>query len=456
MYEASRDYMIVRVCKDSLPFSFRGDTMRHLSHKPQLVMEAIDQQNGDFFAALTEITGRVGGVTSYGLNKKGIDKELSACIKKYTNLTINLSLVDSGENPAAAWIIVPVTDMNHAILCDQVRSYYAHFFDGKSLIAEHTKNPGILSRVDIVRGMVFGEYANIVAEMTIGDEFFDSRLYTPQECAAIILHEVGHYFSYIEFVTCTISTNFVLAQLSAALSRTTNPAERESYIVSAKSLLGNSSRVDPRELANANDPNAVQVVLVKDYIETKRTEFGYDVFNDSTWEAMADQFASRQGAGRALLTGLDKITRHYGSDLAYRGRAGYYWIEAIKVILTFSGYLTVFGLLLILMDSANTTYGRTPVRYERIRAELVSRLKNRKLGKVERQSVVDDIEVADRILATVSDQRQLFSYLGALLFSSKREYYRAEAVARELEKMGNNDFFLHASKLKLLTGLTKK
>lgn len=430
--------------------------MRLIKTKPQLSLEAIDQQDGDFFEALTSIIRSAGSASAYGLMKKGVNKELSACIKRFTNLTIELDIPDSGEQPAAAWIIVPVTDMNHSILNDNVRAYYEIHFEGKSLINEHTKKPGILSRVDIARGKVYGDYANIVAEMTIGDEFFDERNFTSEECASVILHEVGHYFSYVEFLTCSIATNFVLSQLADALSRTTNPKERESYIIAAKQVLGNSAKVNAEELSNAKDVSAVQIVLVKDYIETKRVEFGYDLFNNSTWEAMADQFASRHGAGRPLLTALDKITKRYGSDLAYRGKVSFYFVEVLKLIFVLSGYLTIIGLLMMLGDSANTTYGRTPVRYERIRAELVSRLKDRKVGSEEQKKITEDIEVVDGILVMLSEQRQWFSHIAAVLFSSKREYYRAEEVSRELEKLGANDFFLHSVKLKMLAELIKK
>jgi hypothetical protein len=449
--------------------------MRQLRLKPTLSLEAIDQQAGDFYEALIEIIRGAGGASSYGLMKKGINKEIQECIKKYTNLTIEVDIPDSDMEPAAAWILVPVTDMNHSILNDNVRAYYEIYFEGKSLIAEHSKKPGLLSRVDIAKGKVYGDYANVVAQMTIGDEFFDLRNYSPEECAAIILHEVGHYFSYVEFLTCSITTNFVLSQLADALSRTTNPKERESYITAATQVLGNSGKVNPEELANAKDVSAVQVVLIKDYIETKRIEFGYDVFNNATWEAMADQFASRQGAGRALLTGLDKLIRKYGSDIAYRGKTSFYLVEACKVVFILMGLVGLalvpvagpggfgvafsafmFVLPMMLGDSANTTYGRLPVRYERVRAELVTRLKDRKIGKKEQQQITEDIEVVDRILKTVSDQRQWFSYVASLIFSAKREYYKAEEVARELEKFGANDFFLHSVKLKMLADLMAK
>jgi hypothetical protein len=111
--------------------------------------------------------------------------------------------------------------------------------------------------------------------------------------------------------------------------------------------------------------------------------------------------------------------------------------------------------VMMVYDSANTLYGRMPVRYERIRAELVARLKDRKISKEEAASLTADIEVVDGILKTVSDQRQWFSYIGAMIFSSKREYYKAEAIARELEKFGANDFFLHAAKLRLLAAIPK-
>ena len=430
--------------------------MRLIRSIPQTSFEAIDHQSGDFFATLTEIISSGGNATFTGLKSKGIDKEIAACIKRFTNLTIDFKLVDSYAEPAAAWIIVPVTDMNHAILNEGVRGYYESFFEGKSLIAEHTKKPGLLTRVDIGKGKVYGDYANVTAEMTIGDEFFNSKDYTAEECAAIILHEVGHYFSYVEFLSAAITTNFVLSQLADGLSRTTNPKEREVYITAAKQVLGNSANVDPAELSQAKDANAVQIVLVKDFIETKRLEFGQDVFNNSTWEAMADQFASRQGAGRPLLSALDKITRRYGADIAMRGKAMFYFVEVLKIIFTFSGYLTIFGLVMILADSANTTYARLPVRYERIRAELVDRLKDRKIGKVEQARLTADIEVVDSILKTVSDQRQWISYVAALIFSSKREYYKVEAVSRELEKLGNNDFFVHAARLRLLADTVKK
>jgi hypothetical protein len=434
--------------------------MRLIKSPPQLTVEAIDHQSGDFFETLTEIIRSGNSATYKGLIAKGIDKDLAACIKRFTNLSVKLTIPDSFEYPGTAWICTPVTDMNHAILDQGIRQAYELYFTGKSLIGEHTKQPGIFTRVDLAKGKVYGGYTNIVADMAIGDEFFNGEDYTPEEAAAVILHEIGHYFSYVEFISASITTNFVLAQMADGLSRTTNPKERESYIIAAKQVLGNSSNIDPEELSQAHDINAVQIVLVKDYVETKRLEFGYDVFNESTWEAMADQFAARQGAGRALLTMLDKLERRYGSDLALRGKVSYYFVEAIKTVLLLGGFVTggitsLIALVMMIGDSANEPYGRLPVRYERIRAELVARLKDRKISKEEVASLTADIEVVDGIMKTVSDQRQWFSYLGAMIFSSKREYYKAEAIARELEKFGANDFFLHAAKLRLLASMPK-
>jgi hypothetical protein len=429
--------------------------MRLIKSPPQLTVEAIDHQSGAFFETLTELIRSGNSATYKGLIAKGIDKDLSACIKRFTNLSIDLKILDSFESPGSAWIGTPVTDLNHAILDTGIREAYEFYFTGKSLIGEHTKQPGIFTRVDLAKGKVYGGFTSIIAEMAIGDEFFNSEDYEPEECAACILHELGHYFSYIEFVTASVTTNFVLSQMADALSRTTNPKERESYIVAAKQVLGNSSNVDPEELSQAHDVNAVQIVLVKDYVETKRLEFGYDVFNDATWEAMADQFAARQGAGRALLTLLDKLERRYGADIALRGKTSFYFVEALKVVFLLAGVTSLIALVMMVYDSANTLYGRMPVRYERIRAELVARLKDRKISKEEAASLTADIEVVDGILKTVSDQRQWFSYIGAMIFSSKREYYKAEAIARELEKFGANDFFLHAAKLRLLASMPK-
>jgi hypothetical protein len=430
--------------------------MRLIRSIPQTSFEAIDHQAGDFFEALTAIVSSGHGATFTGLKSRGIDKQLSACIKRFTNLTIQVRFMDSFESPGDAWIGIPATDMNHAILDDGARLFYQEYFSGKSLISEHSKKAGLLTRVDRVRGKVYGDYTNIVAELGIADEFFNSQYYEPEECAAVILHEVGHYFSYIEFLSCAITTNFVLSQLADGLSRATNPKERETYIVMAKDVLGSSANVNAEELSRASDPNAVEIVLVKDYIEMKRVEFGYDFFNQATWEAMADQFCSRQGAGRPLLTALDKIERRYGFDIAMRGKTAFYFAEVLKVIFTLSIVGTIVGLTMILCDSANFLYGRMPVRYERIRAELVDRLKDRKLDKAKQASITADIAVIDEIMKTVSDQRQWFSYIGAMLFTAKREYYKAEAVSRELEKLGANDFFVHSAKLRLLADTVKK
>lgn len=411
-----------------------------------LAMETIQFQDGQFHRDLT---------TAVQLGNPQGAPVIAEVIKRHTNITASVTVIE-GHGSTDAWLSCPILDKNHVLFSQTERYENTHY--GTQVTAPAVlKKLHLKGSVNLKTGYVSGDYADIVVPLTLTDTFFNAARYTAEETAAVLLHEIGHYVSYIALLTKTVATNMVLAQLANAWGGGPAFNEKESLLMDVRTMLG--LKLDAAKLAKQHNLEPVQIVVLTTAMQATRDEFGADVYNENTWEMLADQYAMRQGAGRHLVLALDKANRT-GMLRSYRSLPTYLLFEAMKlataVVPIAIGLSVTWGLggiigslFLSLLDSSSTNYDRPEMRFLRMKHQIVEQLKDRRLAPELTLALTEDVHLIDSILAGIHDRRSWASIVMGFIVPASNKRYDDEALARDLESIAHSDLFVHAAALKL-------
>ena len=408
----------------------------------RLVKESIAFQNTTFFDELTLAFDEVKNLKETDVGDSEPIYRISKIIKNHTNLNITID----AENDYPPCIDIPNIDRNNPLINAAQRAII-NSTDGLTMI--ESSNEVLHGTVNIKTAKVSGVFSDIKAKMYLGKAFIQGNKYSSQELAAITLHEVGHLFTYFEFITRTVRTNQVLAGLSKILDGSENQEKREVALLSAKKAL----KLDKLDLSQLKDVNTktTQVVLIDALVKETRTELGYNLFAESSWEYLCDQFSARHGAGVHLATALSKIYKSH-NNISYRSLAVYLAVEMIKVILLTSNpaFLVILFLVVMLDSQDGGGYDLPSARLKRIRDQATQYLKNKQISDVERRRILDEIESIDKLLAEMTNRKQLFTYIHEFFSKRTRDERAYRKLQYELEDIAMNDLYVKAAEFKLM------
>lgn len=239
--------------------------------------------------------------------------------------------------------------------------------------------------------------------------------------------------------------------------------------------LGGRSKIDPVELAKQSN-DVVSMVIVQDTEVRLRSASGTSNYDEVNCEYVADNFAARMGAGRYVVTGLDKIYKKYTSIKELKGTGSFIFSEIMKIFqficgffigfLSFAALFTmqiplfvymmitslswIIGVPLMSSNAGDGVYDNIIRRYQRIRLDLVSMLKNKKLSRDLAQQLNNDIDVIDNVLKSYTEHKSWMGAVVDILIPSKRRLKEETQVMAELENLANNEMFRFASNLRNL------
>lgn len=407
----------------------------------RLVKESIAFQNTTFFDELTLAFDEVKNLKETDVGDSEPIYRISKIIKNHTNLNITID----AENDYPPCIDIPNIDRNNPLINAAQRAI-VNSTDGLTMI--ESSNEVLHGTVNIKTAKVSGVFSDIKAKMYLGKAFIQGNKYSSQELAAITLHEVGHLFTYFEFITRTVRTNQVLAGLSKILDGSENQEKREVALLSAKKAL----KLDKLDLSQLKDVNTktTQVVLIDALVKETRTELGYNLFAESSWEYLCDQFSARHGAGVHLATALSKIYKSQ-YNISYRSLAVYLAVEMIKVILIANlAFLGILFLMVMFDSQDGGGYDLPSARLKRIRDQATQYLKNKQISDVERRRILDEIESIDKLLAEMTNRKQLFTYIHEFFSKRTRDERAYRKLQYELEDIAMNDLYVKAAEFKLM------
>lgn len=415
-------------------------------------MEAIDFQADNLKKILAFHIGELRKLSKEELLREGTYAVLSAEIKKTTNLNTTI-IVDQLYGSAA--VMVPDVNRNNPLVNDMHKGYLPNATGLK--LVENARNV-IKGTVNLKKARVDGVYANLDHTVFLPLTDLLSERFTDEEIVAVLLHEIGHIFVYYEYISRTVTTNTVLAGIAKTMSSTTDPKEIETVLLSAKKVL-QLTDLDVKKLVNNSRVDLVEMVVVSSAIEQARSELGSDIYDMNSFEALADNFATRLGCGRELVTALDKYYRR-GNDMALRTLPTYLALEATKLLslglstwivaatataiagATPAGMMIILATIFLVGNDLNTKdYDRPLFRLKRIKEQLVERMKDKRTSKEERKQLAESVEHIDGLLKDYNTRTSVLVKLAAVVSTSVRNRYKQEQLQSELESLASNELF---------------
>ena len=453
-------------------FDFDELTEQHVKPDEELTLQFLDTRNvtgltNGFFADLTDAVIKTISDTTenhFFKNKEAM-KYIPECIKKHTGMTC---FIDDRESCFA--MIPPDINKNHPL----IRNGSKVWFENKDIAKAGGKLDG---RVDLKNWRVEGDFATKVPISLFLDVYLMHRSkLSYQEIAAVIIHEVGHMFSYFALVDKMFRINMPMLATVYHVAQAKEPEKRRIILESwTKTNLGGKSTIDPDELSKQSN-DVVTTMVVQDTEMRLRSASGSGEYDEVNSEWIADNYASRMGCGRFVVTALDTIYKEYAPTKEMMSRTSFIISEIMKIFQFFMGFvmvalmplalitlqLHVFVLLLITSlnwiigvplfssNAGDGVYDNIIRRYQRIRLDLLSMLKDKKLGKVLAKQISDDIEVIDQVLKGYTERTSWIGAVVDVLLPSKRKLKTQTQIMAELEDLSSNNLFRHASDLRNL------
>jgi hypothetical protein len=418
----------------------------------RLAMESIDfQLNGPFFKELTTICRELEKLQETEIADSEIAMQLPAVIKHHTGM--NVTCLWGSEELS---VIPPNANNNNPLYNRMTADERQDLPNADADKILYMAESAPVGRVNLKTGMVSGVFAEFVSMLTLPVRLFASiRPFTAEEKAAGILHELGHLVSFFVFLAHTATTNQILSAISKKYDQTTSVKEREVILTKVKSM-AKLNELDAAALAKSNDKKVVEVVVITSLVRQFESELGSNVYDMNTWEALADQYATRQGAGRHLLTFLDKAHRADG-NIAFRSTPKYLFMEAFKLMwLAIAPYTMGVSLLFLLAacfrdsNDSGGVYDTLKSRYGRVRDQIVEAMKDKKLTEDQVTGLTQDLTIIDDLMNHVKERQQLFGYVMDFISPWQRQRISQEKLQRELERLAHNDLFVRAANLKQL------
>lgn len=435
-----------------------------------LIVESIKFQTYDF---INELEAEIIKIKNE-YNKKHVSdrdfyasdalEDFKGIIKKYTNITIET--IAQGE-PA---VFIPLINGNHIFFKEPIRELFREptiDFTGTEDLKKYFKDKKTdsgVGTVDIRTGTVSGMYAELKITMLLPFvDFTTDRRMSPREFAAVILHEVGHVYTYMEYVDRTVTTNQILFNMLTELEKSNNDEQTSvKFIKYAKALELNDE--EAQVLAKQRDPKVISIIAMNASVEKSRSELGgMNVYDYNDCEALADQFSMRCGAGSSLASGLDKIITDAvgrpgtGKRLFYQARGVLYHIllTAATALLDphlaifMNVYVVVIMIIIIACGTREENYDRNGARMTRMKNELITRIKDQSLDKVEKENIINYIAEIEKLaeIYKKSDDDGLLMMLSNFFRSSVRFEKKVIELQKQLERIASNDLFVSAAKL---------
>ena len=292
---------------------------------------------------------------------------------------------------------------------------------------------------------------------------------TSRELVAVMLHEVGHGFTHLEYSYRTVRTTSVLIDsVQDSLIKKNKTFKDTIKIAYEEALDGN-----PNDIKDKNTVTAL-IKLGDKYIRDS-LYVNEAVHSGTDSEQLADQFSGRFGMGSELSSALDKmdvLQMHLGSIIVFMAPVILMTtIYSILMVGTIVGGLAlelfimaVFVMTMIIqtfIESALTsggtkredTYDSDKRRYQRIKNEMIRHIRNNKLDKKLSNKMLNDIAMLDKLINVAKDEYQSSSWSDKLfrLFSSNAKHnVKMKEIEETIEDLMENDLYTMSLKFKTL------
>lgn len=431
---------------------------------------------------------------SIQFQKTDLFNEITLCMKSMRNIRHNgrPGVLEGMEVDQLAQVIFNRTGLSYAFI-DNGYGFTAytpilhnHIFDAKVVLngksvdvqdidhhftvrkAMKALNVSFLEgTVSLKNSKVTGFFSRIKCCMSIPVAMLHDKSYMDEELAALVLHEIGHSFTTFEYLSRSVSTNQALSLMQRVMDSSISYEDRK--IVFAHAVQAERIKLDQdaqKLILGDITPEALTLIVINQQIEACRSELGASVYDVVSCEYLADQFAARHGAGRYLITVLDKWTTRGGSNVSgvFLQASMSTMLAAASTIITGLPVVGLaIGVMTMLLASGSSAYKESKyetefiydndeTRINRVKYQMVERLKDTKCPAEEKKFILSYLEEVEPIVKKYQGQSspKLRNRI-AFFFSKKHKYdFEFMGLQKDLESLGNSNLFVMSEKLKAL------
>lgn len=430
--------------------------------KFNLGLEAISYQNDSFFKDLCKQFEKL-------IESKYRDEKTFLQIEKMIKdrFGLKVHILTDIEYGTCVWL--PSFHQNHIFIENEFREMYKNYSDDIREL-EKLKRLKEFKEVNVVNtkeARVSGLFSEIKSDINLNIEQLSGMM--PEEVTAVYLHEVGHLFTWYENITKISTCNMVMLEACAMAEKNKPIEEKKIYIKEAEKMLNiKESKLD--DILQVDDSKTVFTLFLSKINQESKSSMGSYFYDAVTCEQMADQFVSRLGGGRYLLTGLDHLNKKWGTKMKDDHEA---WVSDVVSTLTLFGFsstvLIVLGstigsamigvffipafMILITyllgMAKRDHTYDDDKVRLTRMKNDLIATLKTNPPESLKRH-LIKEIELCDDVLNTYVEYKQMLMRVSDFIFKSNRDAKKVYELQRDLEMINFNPLFVKSEKLALV------
>lgn len=438
---------------------------------PEISMEAISYQGRsmllfDLVSAVESLRATVPSTALVDTPASQVQPRLdqlglTALISKRTGMKVVFLCEDTYD----CWAEPPLLDANNPFF-RQLKG--DGLFDNRRPILERHQRALRLAQdtrswVDLKEGRVGGVFSSLYNRIFLGKSLLLDQNFTSEEVAAVILHELGHLFSYFETLAYTTTSNMVITTAVEALQGMDDKSHRLKLLSQSASVF--NAKLPP-EIIDEEGADVIKVLLlqtieqaeqnrVREMAANKETRY-----NHRSIEFMADQFAVRSGAAVALATAQHKMAKLNVPDYG-KSRASFFAVQATRMALLAASFAipgvgvvigpTLLALgVMFLSAQAEEDDGRSDPRERlaQISRDIIQLLKNPQLDKQSRHQLSADLEAISVLREEVTENHGIVRFLYRNVLPSGRRQAKARELQKGIEELVNNNLFVHASRLR--------
>lgn len=441
----------------------------------RLSLEMIDIQDADFGDKMTTIYSTLKmriAADDYEHSRAIRDSdEVKAIVKLIKNRLKAKVTIIVNSNTAA---IMPLfSNKNHIFVSDAWKGNFK-IKDQELFMATLKSQRGTVDLANAKLGGLFSEYEHKLFLNYV--VLFKELDMTPSEVTAVTLHELGHLFTTCEYTDRMDSNNQIMMGVAEYIANKKRDVDL-SYVYTELKKVDpkiNEEEVDKicggdRIIAGYHWYRFIGRAVLADFDSQNGKAPGEKVYDQTSSEAVSDNFCTRFGYGKELISALDKMSRAYGAletsggwliahqllSAALYGAIFFYtvmviWALPFAIVSLFMGLIMYAIALSSAEHNRDYTYDELKVRYLRIRQQLVNYLKNITLPADETAIILDNIAYADNVIKNTHKFRTLIEHISSFLFSDARSAKGSIAAQRIMEEFASNDFFIKSAELRTL------
>lgn len=352
-----------------------------------------------------------------------------------------------------ACVIPPFLDDNNVVMTSSgtARETARSVGSMKARIAE--LNRKYVVGVDIKNARITGDAKKEPLQMFIGLELLHHKEATAEIVAAIVCHEIGHYMTYLLYLGKTLMLSVALENVLHAFNDQIPDKQRVEIIDVALE----QADLDPKhhEAVRKFKSGEVVVTYIAEQARMSPINITGSVYYDQrSYEALSDQFATRLGGGPALIKGMAFFERYI------RLSRRQYYINLLWRLLVMGlpiAMLLIFQVLIaalvglvfsLVFSKPFDIYDPMSARVQRIRRDIINRLKDRNLSKAESQMYSENLRLINEHIEYIGKDGSFIEKIHTMVNSSWRSGKRNEKAMQELEQITNNEIYARVNELR--------